>query len=332
MLCTMLLNQPSEKHTDDVAEVLLTLERNGLTRRTEPLAAYTTMRVGGAADWWAEPNTEDELQTVLRAVREAGVPLQVLGAGSNLIVGDDGFNGLALKLGGGFAWHRVEGHRIVAGGAMMLPKLTHIANQNLLGNFEWACGIPGTVGGSLWGNAGARGFNGEDFEARDAAADLESLVAFDRDGHRHFLRRDEIQFSYRHSSLGELIVTEATFALLPLTPEQARAHKEATAQLLKLRRETQPVSASSSGCIWQNPHIESGPLADCRGAGDLIERLGLKGHSSGQAAISELHGNFIVNMGGATSEDVLALMSCVEEIAWREAGVHLEREARLLAA
>ncbi len=326
----MLLEQSNEESTDRVVEVLLMLERNGLARRNQPLAAYTTMRVGGAADWWAEPNTEEELQTVLRAVREAGVPLQILGAGSNLIVGDDGFHGLALKLGSGFAWHRVEGHRIVAGGAMMLPKLTHIANQNQLGNFEWACGIPGTVGGSIWGNAGARGFNGETFESRDASADLESVVAYDRDGNRHFLWRDEIQFSYRRSSLGERIVTEATFALRPLTAEQAKAHKEATTQLLKRRRETQPVNASSSGCIWQNPHIESGPLAGCRGAGELIEKLGLKGHSSGHAAISEIHANFIVNMGGATSEDVLALMSSVEEIAWREAGVRLEREARLV--
>ncbi len=330
MLFSIMLDELKHTTNEAVAEALLALERDGLARRDQPLASFTSMRVGGSADWWAEPHNEDELRAVLSAVRNSGVPLQMLGAGSNLIIGDDGVNGMALKLGSGFAWHHVEGHRLITGGAMMLPRLTHIANQNLLGNFEWACGIPGTVGGSLWGNAGARGFNGTDFESRDAAADLESLIAFDRDGNRHFLRRDEIQFSYRRSSLGELIVTEATFALRTLTPEHAKAHKEATLQLLKRRRETQPVNAPSAGCVWKNLCIDGGPLAGCRGAGELIEKLGLKGHSSGQAAISEVHANFIVNLGGATSEDILALMTSIEEIAWREAGVRLEREARLL--
>ena len=330
MLFTMLLEHRDDRAEEEITESLLALEQKGIARRQEALASYTTMRVGGPAQWLATPDSEDELREVLHAVRESGVPLQVLGGGSNLIIGDDGFDGVVLKLGSGFAWHRVEGHRLITGGAMMLPKLTHVANQNMLGNFEWACGIPGTVGGSIWGNAGARGFSGQDFESRDAAADLESLVAFDRDGNRHFLWRDQIEFSYRRSSLGELIVTEATFALRQLTPEQAKVHKEAIAQLLKRRRETQPVSAASAGCIWKNPHIEDGPLAGCRGAGELIERLGLKGHSSGSAAISEIHGNFIINTGGATSEDILALMTSVEEIAWREAGVRLEREARLL--
>lgn len=311
------------------APVLAPLESERIIRRLEPLATHTTIKVGGLAALWAEPDSEDQLVAVLRAARQAGLRLQLFGAGSNLVASDKGIDGLALKLGAGFAWHRIEGHRLITGGAMLLPKLTHLANQGRLGNFEWACGIPGTVGGSIWGNAGARGFNGEDFESRDAATDLESVVAFDREGGRHFLRRDEIEFSYRRSSLGELIVTEAVFALKPLGEEQAKIHKDAVTQLLKRRRETQPVSAASAGCIWKNPHIEDGPFLGC-GAGALIEKLGLKGHASGQAAISELHANFIVNLGGATGDDVRALIASIEEIAWSEAGVRLEREARLL--
>ncbi len=311
------------------AEALTALETQGIARRGEPLGLHTTMKVGGSATWWVEPENEDQLRDVLQAVQQSGAPLQVFGAGSNLIASDHDFQGLALKLGQGFAWYRVEDNRLITGGAMMLPKLTHVANQNRLGNFEWACGIPGMVGGSVWGNAGARGFNGQDFESRDAGADLESLVAFDREGNRHILRRDEIEFSYRHTSLGELIVTEATFALKPLSEDEAKRHKEALTQLLKIRRETQPVNAASAGCIWKNPHIADGPYAGC-GAGALIEKIGFKGHTSGKAAISEIHANFIVNQGGATGEDVRALMSSVEEIVWRETGVRLEREARLL--
>ncbi len=310
-------------------EVLAVLEKEGAARRCEPLGLHTTMKVGGHAAWWVEPETEDQLRTVLQAVKQAGAPLQLFGAGSNLIPSDDTFRGLALKLGQKFAWSRVQDNRLMAGGAMMLPKLTHVANQNRLGNFEWACGIPGTLGGSIWGNAGARGFNGREFEARDCAADLESLIAFDRDGNRHTLRRDEIDFSYRRTSLGELIVTEATFALKPLSEDETKKHKEAITQLLKIRRETQPVNAASSGCIWKNPQIAEGPFAGL-GAGALIEKIGLKGHKSGNASISEIHANFIVNKGGSTGEDVRALMASVEEIVCSETGVRLEREARLL--
>lgn len=311
------------------AEVLSALKKQGVARQNEALGPHTTMKVGGQALWWVEPENEEQLRAVLQAVRQAGVRLQIFGAGSNLIVSDLDFPGLALKLGQGFAWHRVEDNRLIAGGAMMLPKLTHLANQNRLGNFEWACGIPGTAGGSIWGNAGARGFNGREFETRDCAADLLSLVAFDREGNRHVLRRDEIEFSYRRSSLGELIVTEATFVLKPLTEDETKVHKEAIAQLLRIRRETQPVNAASSGCIWKNPKITEGEYAGC-GAGALIEKLGLKGHTSGRAAISDIHANFIVNQGGSTGDDVRALISSIEEIVLSESGIRLEREARLL--
>lgn len=310
-------------------EVLTALEKQGVARRFEALGLHTSMKVGGRALWWAEPENEEQLRAILQAAHEAEVQLQLFGAGSNLVASDKDFNGLALKLGQGFAWHRVEDNRLIAGGAMMLPKLAHIANQNRLGNFEWACGIPGTLGGSIWGNAGARGFNGQSFESRDIGADLESLVAYDRAGNRHFFRRHEIEFSYRRSSLGELIVIEATFNLKPLSDDETKTHKEAMTQLLKIRRETQPVNAASSGCIWKNPNLQDGPFAGC-GAGALIEKLGLKGHTSGKAMISEIHANFIVNTGGATGEDVRALMASVEQIVLEEVGVRLEREARLL--
>ena len=314
---------------EGAAELLMELEKQGVARRREVLGLHTTMKVGGHASWWVEPENEEQLCAVLQVVRAATAPLQIFGAGSNLIASDDEFRGLALKLGQGFAWHRVKENRLIVGGAVLLPKLTHIANQNRLGNLEWACGVPGTVGGSIWGNAGARGFNGREFESRDCAADLEALVAFDREGNRHVLRRDEIEFSYRRSSLGERIVTEATFQLKSLSEDEAKKHKEAITQLLKIRRETQPVNAASAGCIWKNPHIAEGEYAGC-GAGALIEKIGFKGHASGNAAISEIHANFIVNQGGATGEDVRALMASVEEIVYKETGVRLEREARLL--
>lgn len=294
-------------------------------RPSESLARHTTMRVGGTARWWVEPQSEDELVGVLEAVRQSGQPLQVFGAGSNLVAADGEWEGVALKLGDGFAWQRVDGNRLLAGGAAMLPKLTKFALQHRLGNLEWACGVPGSVGGSLWGNAGARGFNGKEMETRDAAVDLESIVAYDRAGHRHLLRREEIDFAYRRSSLGELIVTEATFALKPLDEKQAQEHREAVKALLKKRRETQPTNAACAGCVWKNPSLEG-----CRGAGELIERLGLKGHRVGGAMVSLVHANFVVNEGGATGVEVRDLIRKVEATVRRETGAQLEREVRLL--
>nr|AIA14987.1 UDP-N-acetylenolpyruvoylglucosamine reductase [uncultured bacterium] len=293
--------------------------------RQEPLKRHTTMKVGGPAQYWLEPQSEEELVTALQAVQRAGCPLQVLGAGSNLVPGDSGFEGAVLHLGRGFTWQRADGNLMIVGGAALLPKLTHFALKNRLGGFEWACGIPGSAGGSIWGNAGARGFNGKEWESRDAAADLQSVVAYDRDGVRHELQRSDITFAYRRSSLGELIVTAATFALRPLTEDETRLHQDAVKDLLKKRRETQPVNAASAGCIWKNPTVEG-----CRGAGELIERLGLKGSSVGGAQISEIHGNFIVNSGGASGRDIRDLIEQTEKAVLQQSGIQLEREVRLL--
>jgi UDP-N-acetylmuramate dehydrogenase len=296
-------------------------------RREEPLARHVTMRVGGAAHWWVEPQNEAELIAGLKAVQRAGLRLQMLGGGSNLVPSDDGFEGAVLKLGQGFAGYRVEGDRLIAGGAAKLPKLTHVALQHQLGNFEWACGVPGEVGGSVWGNAGARGWNGHDFESRDAAADLEAVVAFNRAGNRYELLREDLEFSYRKSSLGDLIVTQATFRLQPLDEKAAAAHREVVRELLARRKATQPVNAASAGCVWKNPQVEG-----CRGAGALIEKLGLKEWRVGGAAISAVHGNFVINTGEATGGEVRELIARVEAKVWEETGIRLEREVRLLHA
>ncbi len=294
-------------------------------RRDEILARHTTMKVGGNARWFAAPNNQEELVAVLQSAKNDGVKIQNLGNGSNLVCADSGFDGLVLKLGNGFAVHRVEGDLLVTGGAVLLPLLTKFALKNRLGNFEWACGIPGAVGGSIWGNAGSRGFNGQNFETRDASADLVCVRVFDRDGTHRVLEKRDIEFSYRKSSLGEFIVSEATFRLKPLNESEAKTHQEAVAKLLKLRREAQPVSEASAGCAWKNPPAEAGVSA-----GKLVEKLGLKGFQIGGAQISEMHGNFVINAGGATSTEVRQLLREVEHRVLEMSGIALEREVRLL--
>lgn len=292
-------------------------------RAGESLARHTTIRAGGPALVWVEPQNEAELVAFLELNQTVGAPLYVLGSGSNVVPTDEGWNGVLLHLGKGFDSSRVEGRVLIAGGAAFLPKLTRFALDNCLGNFEWACGIPGSVGGSVWGNAGARGFNGEGFEGRDSAADFAGCVAFDRRGNRYELGRADVEFAYRRSSLGELIVTEARFSLKPLSAEQARTHKDRVRQLLEIRQRTQPANAASAGCIWKNPKVEG-----CVGAGALVEQSGLKGRSCGAALVSEVHANFIVNAGGATATQIRELARFVEEEVEDQTGIKLEREAR----
>jgi UDP-N-acetylmuramate dehydrogenase len=291
----------------------------------EALSRHTTMKVGGPAALWAQPANEEELSEILRRVWHYEAPFFVVGAGSNLVASDEGFDGVVLHLGEGFGYSRAQENCLVAGGAAFLPRLTHFCLENRLGNMEWACGIPGSLGGSVWGNAGARGFNGRDFEGRDCGHDFVSCVAFDRQGRRHELTRDDVQFSYRHTSLGELIVTEATFALKPLSLEEAALHKKAVRDLLERRRLTQPVNAASAGCIWRNPQVDG-----CAGAGALVEQLGLKGRAVGGARISEIHGNFVINSGNATAGEVRRLIGEVESEAARRTGIVLVREARFV--
>lgn len=281
------------------------------------------MKVGGAAALWLEPGNESELQDALELVRREGHRLFIFGNGSNLVPADAGWSGAILKLGAGFAHSRVEGDVLIAGGATLLPKLAKVALGASLGNMEWACGIPGSAGGSVWGNAGSRGFNGEGWETRDSSADLVSVVAFARDGSRHELRRRDIDFSYRHSSLGELLVTEVRWKLKPLSGAATEAHREAVRELLRIRRETQPANAASAGCAWKNPD-------GCASAGKLVQDCGLKGFAVGGAAVSELHGNFVINSCNATGADVRVLLAEVEARVLEKTGIQLEREVRLL--
>jgi UDP-N-acetylmuramate dehydrogenase len=297
-------------------------------KRGESFARHTTMRVGGPIGIWAEPQSEDELAHTLREVARRGLPLQVLGAGSNVVAPQSGFDGVVLHLGRGFDWERAEGKYLDAGGASLLPKLSKAALANGLGNFEWCCGVPGSLGGSIWGNAGARGWNGEAFESRDCAADLHSLIAFDRAGRRVELKRADIEFSYRKSSLGELIVAQARFELKPLSPTQVEEHRRAVSELLALRRNSQPVNVPSAGCIWKNPGAEACAHVGCRGTGELLEKLGLKGLRVGGAQISPIHGNFLVNDEGGSADDVRALAALVEAQVLERTGVALEREVR----
>jgi UDP-N-acetylenolpyruvoylglucosamine reductase len=281
-------------------------------RRDEPLARRTTLRVGGPADVYVEPSDEADLAAVLRLACAAGAPVFLLGRGSNLLVRDGGLRGVVVCLAApAFAGLRVEGERLHAGAGARLKQLAAAARRAGLAGFEFLDGIPGSLGGALRMNAGAHGSWTFDV--------VERLRFMDPAGGVHERPAAEVPSAYRACPLlRDHVALGAVLRGRPAPAAEVRARMDG----FNARRwETQPAQPSA-GCIFKNPP----GLA----AGMLIEELGLKGARRGGASVSTRHGNFIVNDGGATAADVLALITHIRERAVAERGVALETEVEIL--
>lgn len=278
----------------------------------EPMRHHTSLRVGGPADALVEPDSLDELCAVVKFAHDEGVPLTVIGRGTNLLVKDGGIRGIVMRLGKGFDYVRIEGTRVIAGAATYTMGLAREAVRHGLSGLECLCGIPGTVGGAIWGNAGAAG--------GETADCLESVKCVNRDGSLAVLRREALEFGYRHSNIGDRIVAEATFVLKPA--ESAEALQKFVQDHLRYRRQTQPVAEANAGCMFKNPEGIS--------AGKLLDELGAKGLRVGDAQVSEKHANFIINRGQASGEDILTLIRQLHQLAWERRGIRLETEVRIV--
>jgi UDP-N-acetylmuramate dehydrogenase len=276
------------------------------------LGRFTTLGAGGPARAFGRPESLDELGEALGWARERELPVAVIGLGSNLLVSDDGFDGLVLKLAGELAEARVEGEKLVAGGGAPNAVCLHRVRAASLGGFEFACAIPGTVGGGVWMNAGAYG--------SDWAAILDRALVVDADGPR-WLTPDELGLSYRHSGLNHgQVVARAEFTLGALPEEQIRAN---VARLQALRKAAQPTNKRTFGSVFKNPEHELS-------AGRMLEACGLKGHRIGGAQISPRHANFIENADGARAADAIALMAVARRRASEQFGVTLVHEVEFL--
>jgi UDP-N-acetylenolpyruvoylglucosamine reductase len=276
------------------------------------LARYTTIGTGGPARWFGRPETVDELHELLRWADDENVAVEVVGLGSNLLVLDEGLDGLVLKLSGELATAEVDGATLVLGGGAANAVGLHRARAAGLGGFEFASAIPGTAGGGVRMNAGAYGV-----EWRDVLIDA---VVVDASGPRT-LAVEELGLSYRHSNLARgQVVASARFRLEPSSPD---AVKEKAAALLAQRKATQPTNKRTFGSVFKNP--DDGP-----GAGRMIEECGLKGHRIGGALVSPRHANFIENEGSATTADCLAVMAEARRRVHEQFGVELEHEVQFL--
>ncbi|MFC2105559.1 UDP-N-acetylmuramate dehydrogenase [Candidatus Bipolaricaulota bacterium] len=275
-----------------------------------PLWPLTSMRIGGPARWLAEPHTEGELEAIVAWAQTHDIPLATLGAGTNVLFADDGFPGIVIQ-----THHldsvEINGNIVTAQCGANLAELSRHLNGIGLSGLEWACGIPGTIGGAVVMNAGAQG--------GDIASVLSSVRMLTPEGVKK-LPAEQLKLGYRTSALlaGTLegIVLSATFSLREDAPEHCLSRGR---EILATRRQTQPAGASS-GCIFKNPEV--GPTA-----GELLDRAGCKGMRVGRAVVSTKHANFIINEGKNNASDVVTLIEQMRAEVRNLSGVTLDLEA-----
>ncbi len=289
-------------------------DRRGLVKIEEgiPLARLTTVGIGGPARAFARPGSLAELEEAVAWAAERGLPVRPVGLGSNLLAADEGVDALVVRLEGDLAAVQIRDGLLVAGGGTPNAVCLHRARDAELGGFEFACAIPGTVGGGVRMNAGAYGGDWQQVLVRAFVVDASGA---------RWHSREELNLGYRHSALepGQVVARVE----LRLTPRPAEAIRTTVAELQARRKESQPTNKRTFGSVFKNPRHELG-------AGKMLEECGLKGHRIGGAVISPRHANFIENAGGATAGDALALMAEARRRAHERFGVALEREVELL--
>lgn len=289
----------------------------GCTQRpllpAEPMTKHTSFHIGGPAELMAQPQSEAELQSLLMKAAEAAVPVTLVGNGSNLLVRDKGIRGLVIKLGSMLRDINVSGNVLTFGSGVSLAQASKKAAELGLSGMEFAVGIPGSIGGAVYMNAGA--YDGEMSKV------VKSVRVMDAAGEVSELSASELDFGYRHSALqgSSKIVTSVT---VELAAGDKQAIAEKMADFSNRRITKQPLELPSAGSMFKRP---PGYFA-----GTLIDQTGLKGYTVGGAQVSTKHAGFVVNIGGATAADVLQLISDVQAKVFAAHGVHLEPEVLVL--
>jgi UDP-N-acetylmuramate dehydrogenase len=282
-------------------------------RHCEPLADHTSFRIGGPAEWFAEPSTLAELMEVLRDATRLGLPVSVVSGGTNTLAADRGIRGLVVHLGRGFRTiEDLNGPeepiaRVRCGAALLTQRLVFLAARYGWGDLEALAGLPGHIGGAVAMNA------------QEIGRFVESISMVGLDGTVRQFTRGRLHFSYRYAALGPGIIAEAVLRFPRVPPPQAY---DRIRQALAYRNTTQETGLPSAGCAFKNP-----PGV---GAGRLIDQAGLKGVRIGDAQVSRRHANFIVNLGRATCDDVLSLMEHIQRQVRRQFKILLEPEVRLV--
>ena len=286
----------------------------GTVKKDEELARHTTMKIGGPADLFIEPTSIEGLKKTMQLVQKYRVNWRAIGRGSNLLVSDQGIEGVVIKLGNNLKDMKLDGTQLTVGAGYSIVALAVLISKKGLSGLEFASGIPGSVGGAVYMNAGAHG--------SDISKILTDAHILFEDGSLQWLTNDEMEFSYRTSVLQKKrpgIVVEARFQLTEGDKEQIVAVMQKNKDYRKV---TQPYDSPCAGSIFRNPlpHF----------AGKLVEEAGLKGFQIGGAQISEMHGNFIVNAGNAKAFDVLQLIEYVKKTIMEKYNIQMETEVEII--
>ena len=286
----------------------------GTVKKDEELARHTTMKIGGPADLFIEPTSIEGLKKTMQIVQKYRVNWRAIGRGSNLLVSDQGIEGVVIKLGNNLKDMKLDGTQLTVGAGYSIVALAVLISKKGLSGLEFASGIPGSVGGAVYMNAGAHG--------SDISKILTDAHILFEDGSLQWLTNDEMEFSYRTSVLQKKrpgIVVEARFQLTEGDKEQIVAVMQKNKDYRKV---TQPYDSPCAGSIFRNPlpHF----------AGKLVEEAGLKGFQIGGAQISEMHGNFIVNAGNAKASDVLQLIEYVKKTIMEKYNIQMETEVEII--
>lgn len=277
------------------------------------LKDYTSFKIGGKADFMAFPDTTDKLKKLALFSEKNGIPVLVIGKGSNLLISDEGFKGVVINTCRMDKIELIDETTICCQSGVSLSKLCRFALENSLTGLEFAFGIPGTAGGAAYMNAGAYGG-----EMKDVLISCEHIT---RDGDIAEFKRNKLNLSYRHSAYSdsELIITSLTLKLSKGDKAEIKARMD---ELIAKRREKQPLEFPSAGSTFKRPEGYF--------AGALIEQCGLKGYTSGGAQVSEKHAGFVVNVGGATASDVMAVIDHCRKTVLEKTGVTLEPEVKII--
>ena len=299
--------------TETISKLGLEEILSGQVKYNEPMNRHTSWRIGGPAEILVEPSGLADITLAVRYARGKKMPLTVIGNGTNLLVSDYGIKGMVLKLGSGLSEISIEDKIMTAGAGAKLFRIAAVARSAGLGGLEFISGIPGTLGGAVVMNAGAYG--------NSVSEVLEKVLVIDHNGQISSLKKEDIVFGYRSSSLQEsgLIVVETS---LKGYPRDEKEIKEEMRNLRENRRASQPLDYPNAGSVFRNPPGFS--------AGRLIEEAGAKGLREGDAQVSEKHANFIVNLGNATAKDVINLIVKVQNIVDGKFGIKLEKEIKVL--
>ena len=284
-------------------------------QRNVPLAPLTTLHIGGSAKYYIVPDSVDELVNIYDYAHKIGLPIYILGKGSNVLINDTGIDGIVLQLSSAFNYHSATKEKITVGGSISMPKLARIAVEIGSSGFEWMIGVPGSIGAGVAINAGA---------GQQCILDnLASATHMSPSGEIVTESARELELRHRGSKLLDRghIILEATFNLDFSQPKQSVVDK--TQAFVKKRRQKFPLRYPNCGSVFKRPGKGKGAYA-----GWLIESVGLKGIQVGQAQISTIHANFIINHGGASANEVKKLISIMEEKVFCQHEIILEREVR----